>query len=119
MTGQDTSLRFPQLKEKQQTGSKVRCHLLTHGTKAEVAHRLTRLIEPFGEVLAADSWMPEGFAQCDEAQLHTSERIITDPKLRTSLLSWWLAVPEPEEQLRQIGTSRALAPFVETEGYSS
>jgi len=93
MTGQDTSLRFPQLKEKQQTGSKVRCHLLTHGTKGEVAQRLTRLIEPFGEVLATDSWMPEGFAQCDEAQLHTSERIITDPKLRTSLLSWWLAVP--------------------------
>jgi hypothetical protein len=49
MTGQSTSLRFPQLKEKQQTGSKVRCHLLTHGTKGEVAQRLTALIEPFGE----------------------------------------------------------------------
>jgi len=93
MTGHATSLRFPQLKEKQQTGSKVRCHLLTHGTKGEVARRLTALSEPFGEVVATDSWMPEGFAQCDEAQLHTAERIIPDPKLRASLLSWWLAVP--------------------------
>jgi hypothetical protein len=93
MTGQATSLRFPQLKEKQQTGSKVRCHLLTHGTKSEIAQRLTALIEPFGEVLATDSWMPEGFAHCAEAQLHTSERIIPDAKLRASLLSWWLAVP--------------------------
>jgi hypothetical protein len=93
MTGHDPSLRFPPLREKQQTGSKVRCHLLTHGTKGEVAQRLTTLIEPFGEVLATDSWMPEGFAQCDEAQLHTSERIIPDPKIRASLWSWWLAVP--------------------------
>jgi hypothetical protein len=93
MSGQATSLRFPQLKEKQQTGSKVRCHLLTHGTKGEVAQRLTALIKPFGEVLATDSWMPDGFTQCDEAQLHTAERIITDPKLRSSLLSWWLEVP--------------------------
>jgi hypothetical protein len=93
MTGQATSLRFPQLKERQQTGSKVRCHLLTHGTKGEVAQRLTGLIEPFGEVLTTDFWMPEGFAECEEAQLHTAERIIPDPKLRASLLSWWLAVP--------------------------
>jgi len=88
MTGEATSLRYPQLKEKQQTGSKVRCHLLTHGTKGEVAQRLTRLIEPFGEVLATDSWMPEGFAQCDEAQLHTSERINTDPNPPYSIKQW-------------------------------
>ncbi len=93
MTGQATTLRFPQLKEKQQTGSKVRCHLLTSGTKAEVAQRLTTLIRDFGEVLATDSWMPDGFTQCDEAQLHAAERIIPDLKLRASLLSWWLAVP--------------------------
>jgi hypothetical protein len=93
MSGQSTTLRFPQLKEKQQTGSKVRCHLLTSGTKAEVAERLTTLIRDFGEVLPTDSWMPDGFNQCDEAQLHTAERIIPDPELRASLFSWWLAVP--------------------------
>src|SRR5208282_4409617 len=93
MTSQGTTLRFPQLKEKQQTGSKVRCHLLTCGTKAEVAQRLTKLVKDFGEVLATDSWMPDGFTQCDEAQLHTAERLMPEPKLRASLLSWWLAVP--------------------------
>jgi hypothetical protein len=93
MTGEATTLRFPQLKEKQQTGSKVRCHLLTCGAKDEVAQRLTMLIKDFGEVLATDLWMPDGFSQCDEAQLHTAERIIPDPKLRASLLNWWLAVP--------------------------
>lgn len=92
MTGEATTLRFPQLKEKQQAGSKVRCHLLTCGTKDEIAQRLTTLIKDFGEVLATDLWMPDGFSQCDEAQLHTAERIIPDPKLRASLLSWWLAV---------------------------
>lgn len=93
MTGQGATLRFPQLKENQQTGSKVRCHLLTSGTKAEVAQRLTALIQDFGEVLPTDSWMPDGFTQCDEAQLHSAERLIPEPKLRASLLSWWLAVP--------------------------
>jgi hypothetical protein len=34
--------------------------------------------------------MPDGFTQCDEAQLHTAERIIPDPEIRASLLSWWL-----------------------------
>src|SRR5439155_20733876 len=93
MTGQPTTLRFPQLKEKQQTGSKVPCPLLTCGTKAEVAGRLTTLIKDFGEVRATDSWMPDGFNQCDEAQVHTAERIIPDPELRASLFRWWLAVP--------------------------
>jgi hypothetical protein len=37
--------------------------------------------------------MPDGFTQPDEAQLHISERIIPDRKMRESLLSWWLAVP--------------------------
>jgi hypothetical protein len=44
-------------------------------------------------VLVTDSWMPEGFDQCDEAQLHTAERLIPDPRVRSSLLDWWLAVP--------------------------
>ena len=93
MTDEATSLRFPQLKERQQTGSKVRCHVLTSGMKDKVANRLTTLIKPFGEVLSTDLWMPDGFAECEEAQLHAAERIIPDPGVRASLLSWWLAVP--------------------------
>jgi hypothetical protein len=37
--------------------------------------------------------MPDGFTQCDEAQLHTAERLVPDPQMRASLLSWWIAAP--------------------------
>jgi hypothetical protein len=84
---------FPQLDGNQQRGSKPRCHSLTYGTKDEVARRLSALIEPWGKVHATDSWMPDGFDQCDQAQLPTAERIIQSPEVRASLLSWWLAVP--------------------------
>lgn len=85
--------RFPQLRRNQQSGSKPRCHLFTSGTRECVAQRLAALIEPWGEVQAADSWMPDGFTQCDEAQLHTSEQMIPESHMRDSLLNWWLAVP--------------------------
>jgi len=94
MTGKTLDPLFPQLQKGQQRGSKPRCHLLTCGTNEEVARRLAALVAPFGEVGAHDSWMPEGFAQCDEAQLHTAERIIPDPTIRSSLSRWWLSVPE-------------------------
>ena len=35
---------------KAQKGSKLRCHLLTHGTCKQVAKRLTKLVEPYGVV---------------------------------------------------------------------
>lgn len=37
--------------------------------------------------------MPKGFDDCDEAQLHTAEKIIPKPQIREHLLQWWLAVP--------------------------
>ena len=87
-------IRFPALRKTQQRGSKPRCHLLTSGTQEEVARRLNSLIDPWGEVPAASScWMPNGFVDCEEAQLHRAERIITDAKDRDALLNWWLAVP--------------------------
>jgi hypothetical protein len=89
----DQSLPFPGLGPKQQKGSKPRCHRFTEGTKSEVASRLTSLIEPWGEVLPGDSWMPDGFDQCDEAELDIAERLISDPQSRTCLRSWWLAAP--------------------------
>jgi len=88
---------FPALGKTQQKGSKPRCHLLTSGTREEVALRLSSLIEPWGQVLATSSWMPDGFVDCEEAQLHTAEKIIPNAKDREALLNWWLAVPgEPK-----------------------
>jgi hypothetical protein len=90
----DMTTRFPQLRKNQQRGSKPRCHLLTSGPREEVARRLTSLIEPWGEVKADKScWMPNGFDNCEEAQLHQAEGIISDPETRKTLLNWWLAVP--------------------------
>jgi hypothetical protein len=80
------------LREKQRTGSKPRCHLLTDGTASEVANRLTAIIQPWGEVSAADAWMPEGFSRLEEAQLHKAYRLIPDPARRRALRDWWLAV---------------------------
>src|SRR5262245_55935670 len=86
-------IRFPELRKTQQRGSKPRCHLLTSGTRVEVAERLTSLIKPWGEVVAGGCcWMPSGFADCEEAQLHKAEKIIADANDRDALLNWWLAV---------------------------
>src|SRR5947199_10071835 len=92
MTEEMTKLSFSALRKGQQIGSKPRCHLLTSGTKQEVADRLTRIIAPFGLVLPEDSWMPDGFDKCEEAHLHIADRIIVEPAMRTRLLHWWLAV---------------------------
>lgn len=73
----------------QQRGSKPRCHLLTHGPADEVAQRLTDLIAPFGEVLPTDKWMPQGFDDVEEAQLHHAPRLLPSD-LGQELLSWWL-----------------------------
>jgi hypothetical protein len=87
----DPSCAFPMLLRNLQKGSKPRCHLLTHGAKSDVAGRLTALIEPWGQVLSNDLWMPDGFEQIDEAQLHTAERLIPDTQICDSLLRWWPA----------------------------
>jgi hypothetical protein len=104
MDDRTANLLFPKLRRNQQRGSKPRCHLLTSGTREEVARRLTLLIEPWGEVLpATSSWMPNGFIDCEEAQLHRpeAEKIIRNAQERDALRNWWLAVP---------GTPRATTP---------
>jgi hypothetical protein len=72
-------------------GSKPRCHGITHGTAEEVAARLTNLISGFGSVRPNDRWMPQGFEDMDEAQLHSAARLLPR-ETRDNLLSWWLAV---------------------------
>ncbi len=87
------------LRPKERRGSKPRCHLLTHGSVAEVAARLTALATPFVRISTNDHWMPEGFNNLEEAQLHKADRLL-DINVREQLLSWWL-VP---------GSARAMTP---------
>jgi hypothetical protein len=79
------------LRPSQQRGSKPRCHLLTHGRPELVAGRLTSLIAPCGLVTADDHWMPQGFEEVEEAQLHDAPRLLSIDKHGQALKSWWLA----------------------------
>jgi len=79
------------LKRNQRKGSKPRCHLLTHGDRRMIAGQLTRLIEPFGTVSANDQWMPRGFEDVDEAQLHNAPDLLSVEVYGQALASWWLA----------------------------
>jgi len=78
------------LKPKEHRGSKPRCHLMTHGSLDAVAARLTGLAAPFAHISAADRWMPQGFVDLEEAQLHKAP-LLLDPSIRTQLSKWWLA----------------------------
>ncbi|MEE9442689.1 MAG: hypothetical protein V3V99_08475 [candidate division Zixibacteria bacterium] len=80
------------LKSNQRAGSKPRCHLITHGAPEQVAERLTRLITPLGLVSANDNWMPQGFDDVKEAQLHNAQRLLDVNPYGQALKSWWLAV---------------------------
>ena len=82
------------LEPDERTGSKPRCHWLTHGAPGQVANRLNALAEPWGSVSADDHWMPEGFRRIQEAQLDKAARLL--PKQdRGKLRDWWLAVSRP------------------------
>lgn len=77
------------LPRKAQRGSKPRCHLLTHGTRVQVAARLTTLMGQWGSVSPHDAWLPEGFEDATEAELpHTPE--LLNPTIRSALARWWL-----------------------------
>ncbi len=80
------------LKPNQRTGSKPRCHLLTHGAPEQVAERLTRLIAPHGMVESTDAWMPDGFDDVEEARLHDAPRLLDLNPYGHALKTWWLAV---------------------------
>ena len=89
------SVLLGRLGRKEQRGSKPRCHFLTHGTNEEVARRLTSLIASHGRVSPTDNWMPIGFDETEEAQLHKAERLIASQSDRDALKDWWLAHPRP------------------------
>lgn len=83
-------MRFPELKKKQQRGSKPRCHLFTDGGRAEVAGRLSALVKPYGSVSKMHKWQPAGFDLTEEAQLDKPSFLIADDK-REELKKWWFA----------------------------
>lgn len=83
------------LKPGQRKGSKPRCHLLTHGNPEQVADQLTKLIAPYGLVTADDHWMPQGFDETTEAQLHKAPDLLSVDVHGKALASWWLADANP------------------------
>ena len=85
------------LEPKQRKGSKPRCHWFTHETQEQVARRLTNLISPLGKVSADDRWMPEGFHQVEEAQLHKATQLLPQED-RERLCKWWFAHPSEDSK---------------------
>lgn len=79
------------LRPGQRAGSKPRCLFLTSGSRADVAGRLTALIAPHGVVTTDDEWMPKGFDDVKEAQLHDAPRLLPVDPLGRALETWWLA----------------------------
>lgn len=74
---------------KAQRGSKPRCHGMTHGSREVVSARLIALVAPFAQVAPNERWMPDGFADIEEAQLHLATRLLP-PEIRSQLGEWWL-----------------------------
>lgn len=89
------SKQFRELPPNAQRGSKPRCHLLTNGPRAQVAKRLSALIEPWGNVAPTDRWMPAGFGECAEAQLHTTADLLPSA-VCADLGCWWLPNGRPD-----------------------
>lgn len=52
---------------------------------------MNALLRPFAEVTANDRWMPNGFAQPEEARLGEAKEFLGDAQ-RDCVTSWWLQV---------------------------
>ena len=78
-----------------QRGSKPRRHWLAHGTRSEVAGRLTGLAQGWGTVSDKDNWMPDGFCQPEEAELDKTPGFLPEAE-RRKLRDWWLKFGNPK-----------------------
>jgi len=89
------SLIYPQLGPKAQRGSKPRCHILTDGTRAQVAARLSALTGNTAIVAPTDVWLPEGFVNLKEAELDKAAEFdaVISACHRAALRAWWLGSP--------------------------
>ena len=90
MTG---TWNLQKLKPNERKGSKARCHWLTHGSRRQIADRLSRLVEPYGTVSTSDRWMPDGFDDPEEARLDRASKLLPNQADRDKLRDWWLAIP--------------------------
>lgn len=91
MSAPERILRLP---PRERRGSRVRCLLLTDGSRPEVAKRLSELARPWGFVDAEHHvWLPRGFDDPAEAKLGKTAGLLS-PEHRRLLTDWWLAVPE-------------------------
>ncbi len=80
------------LPQKERRGSRARCLLLTEGSVAEVAQRLTDVAAPFASIdPARHVWLPQGFSNPREAKLGDEAALLSGTK-RETLTAWWLAV---------------------------
>lgn len=76
--------------KEQLAGSRLRCLMMTSGSVAQVAARLTDLMRPYGRVLTDKRrWMPGGFLAKGEAQLGKTEMSLSDAE-KDGVVSWWL-----------------------------
>jgi len=79
-------------RDRELSGSRLRCLILTSLPKRQVAECLSELISPWGEVDATRHvWFPKGLRAPDEIQLTYSNGLIEEA-LGSSLSKWWLEV---------------------------
>jgi hypothetical protein len=67
---------------------------LTNGPPDQVADRLNDLMSDVGLVKSTDHWMPQGFNDIREAQLHKAPHLLPEDPFGQSLKSWWLATAD-------------------------
>ena len=79
---------------KERRGSRARCVLLTAGTRAEVAARLTAMVAPHAIVNQDHIWTPNGFANPAEGKLGVTQGFLSDQQ-REDISNWWLTIRHP------------------------
>lgn len=90
MTDNDGRVTFS---KKDLRGSRLRCLTFTSGSRDQVAHRLTSLVEPHAKIDAReDRWMPFGFLDPRESTLEETQLLLAPNHCR-ELTNWWLAMP--------------------------
>ncbi len=90
----NVSQRIALLPRREQRGSRLRCLLLTEGTRPEVAERLTSLVAPWGRVDPnRHYWLPQGLDHPEEAKLGETLNLLSHEQ-RRAVTDWWLAVRE-------------------------
>jgi len=82
------------LTAKERRGSRLRCVLLTEGTKEEVAIRLNNIVTKWATVdPARHVWQPRGWTDVKEAKLGETAPFLS-PANQKAVTDWWLASPD-------------------------